>query len=705
MKKTLFALTLCLILLPPAGASGVSETKGEAGGLELQTLQEVEVTTTKERDDIKKLPLSTSIVGTQTLERTAALSLKDFSSRIPNLYMPRYGSRLTSPLYIRGVGSRINAPSVGLYVDQVPYFEKSVFDFDLFDVESIEVLRGPQGTLYGRNTMGGLVHVISKSPEKHQGTRLSLSGGNHDYLKSGVSHSAQVAEGLYVGVAAHYHHTGGLFTNAFNGAPVDEAQSAGGRLRSVWQVSERWKLQQMSTFEYSDEGGYPYALYQKQTGVLSPVNYDAPSSYRRQMISNALVAEHTPGPFTLLLTTSFQYFDDRQAIDQDFTPNRLVFATQEQRQTMWSQEVLAKSVPGSRYQWLGGFFAFAQQADNLVRVHYREDAAVLRKAPGAEDRMSYDSPTTGAALFHQSTLKDLFWKGLDVNAGVRLDYEKSRLDYQALSISETGTVTAAPAVDSDLEFFRFVPRLVLSFAPNKNRMFYFSVTQGYKTGGFNVTFEREEDQSFDPENSWNYELGAKLTLVENKLLAEASLFYIDWKNQQIYQPLPSGRGSMLKNAGKSESKGLEFSLRALPIRQLSTYLNYGYTRAVYRENRRSETQDYAGKYIPYVPRQTLSAGVDLNLGVLKSVLQSVTLSLEYQGAGDIYWTESNDVRQPYYGVWNSRITARAGDITLDLWVRNLLEKQYHAFYFEAIGNGYVQRGLPLLCGVNLALNL
>ncbi len=114
MKKTLFALTLCLILLPPAGASGVSETKGEAGGLELQTLQEVEVTTTKERDDIKKLPLSTSIVGTQTLERTAALSLKDFSSRIPNLYMPRYGSRLTSPLYIRGVGSRINAPSVGL---------------------------------------------------------------------------------------------------------------------------------------------------------------------------------------------------------------------------------------------------------------------------------------------------------------------------------------------------------------------------------------------------------------------------------------------------------------------------------------------------------------------------------------------------------------------------------------------------------------
>ena len=93
--------------------------------------------------------------------------------------MPDYGSKLTSPVYIRGIGSRINSPSVGIYVDDVPYFEKAAFDFDFFDIDRVEVLRGPQGTLYGRNTMGGIINVFTKSPLTEKGSKIKLSAGNY----------------------------------------------------------------------------------------------------------------------------------------------------------------------------------------------------------------------------------------------------------------------------------------------------------------------------------------------------------------------------------------------------------------------------------------------------------------------------------------------------------------------------------------------
>lgn len=703
---SLFALFLFIMFAHAETPLMVSSApSNEAAGLELRTLEEFEVTATKENTDIKKLPVSSTIIGTETLERSDALSIKEFSAKVPNMFMPDYGSKLTSPLYIRGVGSRINAPSVGLYVDQVPFFEKSMFDIDLFDIESIEILRGPQGTLYGRNTMGGLIHVISKSPLKYQGTKLAISGGNYDYLKANVSHYAKIGEKVSVSVAGNFHHSGGLFTNEYDGAQVDAANSGGGRLRWSWKINDHWKLERMSTYEYSDQGGYPYALYNKQTGVLSPISYDEPSSYRRQMLSNALVLENQTDKYTLIFTSCYQYFNDMQAIDQDFTPLKMIFATQAQRQSLLSQEILAKSKPGSPYQWLTGFFAFIQQTDNTINVHYRDLAAAFHKTPGSKDQMIYDSPTSGVALFHQSTLRSLAVKGLDLTLGARLDYEKSTLDYTASNISPTNDITPLKTSNSDLDFFRFVPKIVLSYAIVQNSMIYASATNGYKTGGFNTTFERDEDRSFNPETSWNYEIGTKTTLIEGKLMAEASLFYIDWKNQQIYQPLPSGVGSMLKNAGRSESKGGELSIRAVPFRTVQTYLNYGYTRAVYKENERSSTLSYSGNYIPYIPRHTLSVGSDFTLPVKNSVIESVTLSLEYQGVGRIYWTESNDVQQPYYGLWNTRLTARAGKITFDLWARNVFEKSYKAFYFEAIGNGYVQKGLPMLCGMNVSLQL
>lgn len=137
-------------------------------------LDELVITSPKQRKELALLPVAASTVTGGMIKNKNIVDIKDISALVPNLFIPDYGSRLTSPVYIRGIGSKINSPSVGLYVDDMPYFEKSAFDFNINEVDKIEVLRGPQGTLYGRNTMGGLIKVYTRSPLVHEGTYVTL---------------------------------------------------------------------------------------------------------------------------------------------------------------------------------------------------------------------------------------------------------------------------------------------------------------------------------------------------------------------------------------------------------------------------------------------------------------------------------------------------------------------------------------------------
>ena len=143
--------------------------------LRMIELEEIVIKASKDNVTYKSIPASVSVISSLSVAENQIQSLSDISAMAPNFFMPDYGSKLTSPVYIRGIGSRINSPSVGLYVDYVPYFEKAAFDFDFFDVKRIEVLRGPQGTLFGRNTMGGIVNIVTASPMDYKGTNIDLS--------------------------------------------------------------------------------------------------------------------------------------------------------------------------------------------------------------------------------------------------------------------------------------------------------------------------------------------------------------------------------------------------------------------------------------------------------------------------------------------------------------------------------------------------
>ena len=189
-KSKLLAFALALLSIGNVCAE-------EVDTLKIVDVEEVLIIAApKENRKLRELPNAVTLLSQQDMQAAQVNSIKNLTALVPNIFIPDYGSRLTSAVYIRGIGSRINTPSVGLYVDNIPYIDKSAFDFNYSDIERIDVLRGPQGTLYGRNAMGGLIKVHTKSPFSYQGTDFRIGAGTHNQYNTSVTHYHRMNERL-----------------------------------------------------------------------------------------------------------------------------------------------------------------------------------------------------------------------------------------------------------------------------------------------------------------------------------------------------------------------------------------------------------------------------------------------------------------------------------------------------------------------------
>ena len=217
----------------------------------------------------------------------------------------------------------------------------------------------------------------------------------------------------------------------------------------------------------------------------------------------------------------------------------------------------------------------------------------------------------------------------------------------------------------------------------------------------------QETTVYKPEYSWNYEVGSHLSLFNGKLKTDLAAFYMDTHDQQIAKFVNSGLGRMMVNAGSSESYGVEASFLASINKNLNMNVSYGYTHSTFKKydggTTSSEEQiDYSGNYVPFVPRHTMNAGANYSFFFDKSNwMQSLTLGMSYTGAGKIYWTEKNNVSQSFYGTLNGRISLQTEALQIDVWGRNLTNKDYTTFYFETMHRGFEQKSRPLQLGVDI----
>lgn len=737
----------------------------------------------KETVRLRRMPFTSTLFGGEELARRGVTALPDVSAQAPNFFMPSYGSRITSAVYIRGVGSRINTPAVGLYVDNVPFVDKSAYNFSFLGVERVDVLRGPQGTLYGRNAMGGLLRVFTANPLSHRGTDVSLGaetrGGGRRAAFTTYLHPG---ERTALSLGAFYNGRQGFYRNATTGRKADGSDAAGVRLRQVWRPSERFSLDWNASYEYSDEGACPYfytgavpGAEEEYPALVGALTANRGSGYRRGLLNVGLTLERKARAFTFSSVTAFQHLDDRLSMDQDFIRPDIYTLAQSQRIGTLTEELTLKSRPG-RWEWTTGAFLLYQSnrtdcpvtfyADGMAFLNSRMDAvfAGLRgKYPQmppmglafTDDGLPFVAdmrmPSAGAALFHQSTLNDLFVRGLSLTAGLRLDYDYRELtlasgmeggrpvafDFTMAGRPVAHTVT--PALDGHLrdDSWQLLPRLALQYEwPARTGNVYVTAAKGYRAGGYNIQAYSELMETmlqrevmleamgamadklpgivpdapdltalhYRPEQSWNYEAGARLNLLDRRLQADVAVFYMNTKNQQLARFADNGYGRVMVNAGRSRSCGAELGLRAsLLDGRLSLSAAYGYTHAVFARHNLGAEADYTGRRVPYVPEHTVAAAADyVHTLERPGAVRTLGAGLGVTGAGRIMWDEANSFSQPFYAQLDASLTVGfARGVTAKLWARNLTATHFTTFAFDSMSRRYAQYGLPRHFGADL----
>lgn len=634
-----------------------------------------------------------STINVQQLHNQQIVNLKELTAIMPNFYMPDYGSYANTPVYIRGIGTKSKGSAVGFYVDGVPHFESSAFNIDLSDIAAVNVFRGPQGTLYGRNTIAGIINVYTHNPLDYQRTRIKVGYGRYNDFIAQASNYAKISEKFGISTAASYHHNDGMFTNHFLNEKADKLNEGEGRIGFYWRPTTNWLLHLNSTLTYSEQNGYPYAPYDIVKDELLPISYNRNSTYRRLISSTGLNAQYENNHISFNSQTSYQFIKSHQGLDQDFTPQDVYFVDNSYHQNMLSQELTLKSNDKGRYQWIIGLFGMLLHSNQFAETSYfTRDFSIPT---------TYKNPTAGYAIYHQSSYN--IWRGMSATVGLRFDYEHAKTTYnQDKTTLSTGVTTHAKDFVSSASFRQFTPKFTLQYLTNKDNLYYISITRGYKPGGFNTIFKTDAERTYAPEYSWNYEVGTRLKFFNGRLTAEADLFYIDWRHMQTTYTVP-GVGNVIANAGHTDSKGFELSLAYHPIKSLQLNLNYGYTHARYLEYKKSAREDFSGNRLPMVPNHTLSLNGTYTI-MPAGWFDKIVFNTGLTGLGRIYWADDNIVRQNFYATLNAKVSLTKGIFTWEVWGKNLTATNYMAYGFKASQGNYAQRGKPLTFGTAVSVS-
>ena len=289
-------------------------------------------------------PVAATEVSMKRLEEDRIRSVGDLSAVAPNFFQPRYGSHITSSIYFRGFGSRIDQPVVGVYLDDVPLLNKNAYDFDFLDLRRAQVLRGPQSVLFGRNTSLGVIRLESLSPFDWTGVRASAEAASNGSWKASSSLFQRPSERLGWSLSVAFSHEGGDFVNAYTGKRCGTGNSLSLKSRVQWLRENGWFFSNNLQANILKEGGYAYGLL--EDGMVLPVNYNDPSGYRRLHVLDGFSARKSLSGAELSAAVSWQFLADRMDMDNDFTPASIFSLTQKQREHGLTAEVLIRNHPG-----------------------------------------------------------------------------------------------------------------------------------------------------------------------------------------------------------------------------------------------------------------------------------------------------------------------------------------------------------------------
>ncbi len=666
---------------------------------------ELTVTAQKRPENAQDVPLSLTVIPQDQLESAQIRSFQDIANNTPNFsfFPTTAGSADFSYYSLRGLNNfnfLASQDTIGFYLDDVPLDYGGFLDVNLIDLEQVEVLRGPQSTLYGRSSPAGVVNIISRPPSNQPEMGIIAGYGSDNQREFQLSLSnAIIPDQLSFRLVGAYNARDGVFDNILLNKPVGERSQISGRAQILWTPTPEWNIS-FNTYASDNDNGSPTFSRQNAPNPFQ-ISQEVDGFNRLSTNTQSLKISYNGAGFRATSITARRFSNQVTLVGDNF-PGDLLQQDLAINSTIWSQEFRLQSPEtADRWRWLLG--AYYESRDfNVINDTFKYTdagaAAFGLSAPG-NNRISAEQNRQTYAVFGQIDYKPI--PPLTLFAGLRYETAEADLARRRVFENTNGTVNQlSPELrGATLSSDEFIPRLGLQYNFSPNLMAYATIAKGYRPSGFNYRADIEDTRRFQEETSWTYEAGLKSSWLDDRLSANLSVFQTDVDNYQVLLTDDFGFFRNVTNANVKVT-GLEFEVKATPITGLDVIAGIGYVDSKFKNYRNPFTGgDFSNNRVPFAPELTY------NLAVQYRSSGGIFARAELRGYGVTYFDDANQVKQDPYALVNARIGYEGEKYGIYLYANNLFDTRYitSGFLFPP-PNVTAGFGEPVTYGVQVRAN-
>ncbi|MCH8538096.1 MAG: TonB-dependent receptor [Alkalimonas sp.] len=717
--KSLFPASICSVLV---GVSSWSVEAQPAPWSEPESVEVIEVHAQRRLQDIYDVSVAVTLIDGEYLKQRQIKDSVELAALSPNFIASNAAAEGTTPAFsMRGVGmfdyNTSTVSPIAIYSDDVVSGGASFLSSQLFDLERVEIIRGPQGTLFGRNTTGGAILLMSAMPEAEFGGYIRASAAEQRHYRAQGALNAPLSDDTAIRFAFNWQDYQYSMNNVFPDAPAAGMEQASFRLLLSTQWHDWDVLLRLSSEHWQ---GVPKPVYSAgifsdlATGTLCPISLVgtrdcvdgfgmsvASDDYWTTAVNTAekrnrtdswgasvhLSREFSP-EFSLKSVSAYKTFNRTHFWDAD-GPGQFIEGLLGSNTDFFSQELTLYWDQGKRF-WTAGLFYLQEELEQNNSLDLFRDFRVVPELADIPAQFFYDNTLNNKSMAAYAQLDQQLSQRFTLTAGLRITDESTR--YRARSDLDTVAFFIPQLWDlsgrvSDTEW---TGKLALNQRLNPNHMMYYSYSRGYKSGGYNGGFassaEEAANSAYGPEYLDAWEIGSRWRSDNGRMRWDLAAFYYDYRDQQTFVNFSSGVAPyhVLKNAGDGQIFGLESEWRYQPSQQLELHVVLGYIPTAKLGEYREGELFVADTRLPFTPEWTAGAAIQYQQSLRQTTLLW-QLGVDYQSS--VYFDQYEDpyTRQAGYSLWHGRVGWQlTADLELAFWGKNLFNQEYTELKFDSI---------------------
>ena len=664
-------------LLP---AQGMDKSNPETDeGIQIETMT---VTAQKQEENVQEIPISISVFNDQAIEDRKIEALSDMADFVPNLVLNDGQGRGTPTMRgMRSPGESLTV-STGMYIDGVPVLSILGYEDPILDIERVEVLRGPQGTLYGKNAEAGVINIITRQPDNEFRGKISVQGNKYLSAETGdglggtaslLVNTPLLEDRLFAGFSGRFSRQDGYIENISTDDTANDHENYYGRVHLRWTPTEQLDISLIAAYTEYDDSGADQALSESGATMFGvPLygyrkvasNYDESISPTNSSQALKLTYDFNDA-FQLTSVTSRRVYEDLRKVDFDTSPATIWHSDQHSEYTKIAQEVRL-NYQKDKLKWLVGLF-YDHDDDETASEIISDHASMAKERSRDYEGSSY-------SIF--TNLVYPLFDTLNVVGGLRYERQDREMTDNINNL------------EGDESWTSITPKLALEYFFSSSIMSYISATKGYLSGGYNMYAEDPDYYTFDEEELWSYEIGMKSAFLDNRLIVNAAAYYMEIEDMQVNEYV-SPTEAYVTNAAEASGVGFEVDVTARLSGGLSVVAGFGYNHIEF-DTFDDANGNYEGNIAPYAPEYTF------NIGAQYRHRNGFYARADLIGYDKMYTDYANTYKRDAYQVVNAKIGYETDRFDIYLYGKNIFDEEY-----DTEGKYYINYSDPGAIGLQL----